>query len=193
MGTNKKNYQFIFMLFAFQIFTPISAEGQDDTLINNMLPDGILASKPQDIYSDTTREELGRKLPSFDLILGSKEKEEIINQFNYKEDSFFGENSLYSKELSEGINEFAFIRFEDINQPFLIDGTIIINFKNFPNENVFASKYNLVFKSSFISINSASFKVKKLSDLENIIINLQDDTNINRLTIDYKDHRLAQE
>ena len=98
-----------------------------------------------------------------------------------------------TKETLEKLKEYGLIKFNNTDQLFLIDGTVIINFKNFPDLNNFASEKNIVLKSSFESIGSASFKVKKLTDLEALLNDLSNNSNVNRVTIDFKDHRLTPE
>jgi hypothetical protein len=193
ISNNTKQYILLPILYTFLFFNYANADERIKEFDEEKLEEQILFADPKNIYSDNKSDELIATSSNYDLILEPEEIKKIIDFPSLKESLLINNNKLLSKESLKDLNEYGFIKFNNIDQLFLIDGTIIINFKNFPDLNNFASENDIVFKSSFPSINSASFKIKKITDLEDVVINLKNNSNINSVTIDYRDHRLGKE
>ena len=170
ISNNTKQYILLPILYTFLFFNYANADERIKEFDEEKLEEQILFADPKNIYSDNKSDELIATSSNYDLILEPEEIKKIIDFPSLKESLLINNNKLLSKESLKDLNEYGFIKFNNIDQLFLIDGTIIINFKNFPDLNNFASENDIVFKSSFPSINSASFKIKKITDLEDVVL-----------------------
>ena len=192
ISNNTKQYILLPILYTFLFFNYANADERIKEFDEEKLEEQILFADPKNIYSDNKSDELIATSSNYELILEPTEVKRNIDSIalSIRLSTNIG---ILSKETPEKLNEYGLIKFNNNDQLFLIDGTVIINFKDFPDLNIFASENNIILKSSFESIGSASFKVKKLTDLEMLLTDLKNNSNINRATIDYRDHRLSPE
>lgn len=194
MDTSNNINQYIVLpiIGLFLFFNNANANERVKEFDDGTLEEKILFSDSKNIYSNNKSDELISASRNYELILDSTEVKSNIDSISLSNRSSTN-IVILSKETPEKLKEYGLIKFNNTDQLFLIDGTVIINFKNFPDLNNFASEKNIVLKSSFESIGSASFKVKKLTDLEALLNDLSNNSNVNRVTIDFKDHRLVPE
>lgn len=192
ISNNTKQYILLPILYIFLFFNYVKADERIKEFEDKKLEEQILFSNPKNIYSNNKSDELITASRNYELILDPTEVKRNIDSISLSNRSSTN-IAILSKETPEKLKEYGLIKFNNTDQLFLIDGTVIINFKNFPDLNNFASEKNIVLKSSFESIGSASFKVKKLTDLEALLNDLSNNSNVNRVTIDFKDHRLTPE
>ena len=194
MDTSNNINQYILLpiIGIFLFFNYANANERIKEFDDETLEEQILFSDSKNIYSNNKSDELITASRNYELIIDPTEVKRNIDSISLSNRSSTN-IAILSKETSEKLKEYGLIKFNNADQLFLIDGTVIINFKNFPDLNNFASEKNIVLKSSFESIGSASFKVKKLTDLEALLNDLSNNSNVNRVTIDFKDHRLTPE
>ena len=194
MGTKNNTKQYILATIpcAFIFCNFVNADERIKEFGEEQLVEKILLSDPKNIYLNKKSDELIVIPKTYELTLEPEDVKIKLESLSLGK-RLTPDKNIISKENSTKLNQYGLIRFNNIDQEFLIDGTIIINFKNFPDLNNFAYENNIIFKSSFKSIGSASFKVKQLTDLEALLNDLKNDSNINRVSIDYKDHRISKE
>lgn len=194
MGTKNNTKQYILATIscAFIFCNFVYADERIKEFREEQLVEKILLSDPKNIYSNKKSDELIVIPKTYELTLEPEDVKRKLDLLALS-NSLSLDKNIISRENSTKLNQYGLIRFNNIDQEFLIDGTIIINFKNFPDLNNFASENSIVFRSSFKSIGSASFKVKQLTDLEALLNDLKNNSNINRVSIDYKDHRVSKE
>jgi hypothetical protein len=122
---------------------------------------------------------------SYDKIFSYQNNEsiEIENKSTIQSDSL-AKNKR--KNLSLGPNEFVEVKGVDKRRK-LFNGSIIIEFNQFPDLYWFASQNNLEFISDLSDIKRGVFRIDNLYDVEGIIRSLESNSNVRSVELDTVD------